>query len=62
MLQEETKKEEKKSTAQCTSMLRGSRGLITFCTKREGHTGDHRGIRCQWNKTGRVKITEALAL
>jgi len=60
MVQEETKKEEKKSTAQCPSISRGPNGLYIFCTKREGHTGDHRGVRCQWNKRGRVKITEPL--
>jgi len=55
---QETKKEEKKG--QCSSVLHAGHGRVKFCLKREGHTGDHRGVRAQWNKTGRVKITEPL--
>ena len=37
----------------------GTRKTLVRCDKREGHPGDHRGYRVQWNQAGeRVKITE----
>lgn len=50
--------EEKKFWIQCHSIFR-SGVTVVFCTRKEGHghDGDHRGIRTQWNKKGRVRIT-----
>jgi len=43
---------------QCTKIYAG-RGVAIFCLKTEGHAGDHRGGRRQWNEEGkRVLITE----
>ena len=42
---------------QCTSTL-STRGLLRFCTKDSGHSGDHRGGSAQWNESGRVPVTE----
>lgn len=44
---------------QCRSILSAADGAI-FCIKREGHEGDHRGYRAQWNENGRVPINEPL--
>lgn len=45
-------------TSQCASVY-ATRSGATFCAKREGHGGDHRGYRTQWNAAGqRVPITE----
>lgn len=44
---------------QCPAMF-GKRGRYRFCVKREGHEGDHRGDRAQWDETGRKPITELL--
>lgn len=46
-----------KSTTQCRSVLTTSAGAV-FCVKHQGHEGDHRGYRAQWNDVGRVPITE----
>lgn len=42
--------------SQCPSTFGGT--SVSFCQKRKGHDGDHRGYRAQWNASGRVKITE----
>jgi hypothetical protein len=42
---------------QCPEVFATRRGA-TFCAKRAGHEGDHRGWRKQWNAMGRVPITE----
>lgn len=44
---------------QCSSVS-ATRSGATFCVKREGHDGDHRGYRAQWNASERVKITEPM--
>jgi hypothetical protein len=50
----------KKKRRQCPSLLMTQRGRAwTFCAKDEGHKGDHRGWRAQWNDDHeRVPITE----
>lgn len=45
---------------QCSSVF-ATRSGASFCVKREGHDGDHRGYRAQWTDQGRVKITEPLS-
>lgn len=48
-----------KMWVQCTSTIDNVGEGLVFCTKKNGHAGDHRGSRAQWNKSGhRVKITE----
>lgn len=46
---------------QCPAVFgpRRGRGRVVFCRKREGHDGDHRGDRKQWDDQGKAKpITE----
>lgn len=46
------------SSRQCAAVF-STRHSATFCVKRAGHAGDHRGLGKQWNQAGlRVKITE----
>jgi len=50
-------KTEPKRWIQCPSICVTRSGAV-FCVKREGHLGDHRGFRAQWNNKQKVKITE----
>lgn len=45
---------------QCPAVFSTHRGGgFVFCRKREGHDGDHRGFRKQWDDQGKAKpITE----
>jgi len=47
----------KEGERQCPAIY-ATRGGVVFCVKPEGHEGDHRGFRAQWNDEERVKITE----
>jgi hypothetical protein len=47
------------SRRQCPSVCPVGDGA-TFCVKRQGHEGDHRGYRAQWNDQERVPITEKM--
>lgn len=49
-----------KGNTQCPAVFGTHRGTgMVFCTKREGHEGDHRGYRKQWDDKGNPKpITE----
>lgn len=45
---------------QCAATFWGRTSGV-FCTKADGHEGDHRGTGRQWNQAGeRVAITEKL--
>ena len=50
----------KEGERQCPAIY-ATRGGVVFCVKPEGHEGDHRGFRAQWNDEERVKITELRA-
>ncbi len=48
-----------KRWVQCMAGWSTHRGSgAVFCSREEGHEGDHRGIRVQWNQKGeKVPIT-----
>ena len=60
--QDERRRVRGRRPPQCSSVY-SKRGTVVFCVKREGHTGDHRGTRKQWNDRGRlVKISQPLPI
>lgn len=50
------------SKHQCDAIYLTHRGTgAVFCRKRDGHEGDHRGYRKQWDDKGKLKpITERM--